>query len=178
MERLGALLDESRMKNRELAEEYSQAQRQIEALTQELILREKADAVGNAETVKDCPCTLTHCLRGKLIAMVGGIDSLEAHYKNLVERSGGEFCRHDGKCLRGERKLEECIRNADLVVCPINVNSHFGARGVKRVCRRHGIVCSFPDSAGLGALRNVLVQHFASETAELGDTLTELASNE
>lgn len=78
----------------------------------------------------------------------------------LVEESGGEFCRHDGRSCRGERKLEECIRNADLVVCPTSVNSHFGAIGVKKVCRRYGISCCFPDSAGLGALRSALSQHF------------------
>ena len=95
--------------------------------------------------------------------MVGGIDSLEVHYRNLVEQSGGEFCRHDGTCCRGERKLEECIRNADLVVCPVSVNSHFGAIGVKKVCKRHGISCRFPDSAGLGSLRTILLQHFTPD---------------
>jgi len=109
-----------------------------------------------------CCCLLSHCLRGKRIAMVGGMDNLEAHYRRLVEQSGGNFCRHDGKCSRGDRRLEECIRNADLVVCPIRINSHFGTSRVKKVCRRYGITCCFPDSAGLGALRATLIQHFAS----------------
>lgn len=104
--------------------------------------------------------------------MVGGVDGLEAHYRRLIEDSGGNFCRHDGKCSRGERKLEECIRNADLVVCPINVNSHFGASGVKKVCKRYGIACRFPDSAGLAALRSTLVAHFTAtqEISEISST--------
>jgi hypothetical protein len=178
LETLKNLLDESRAKNQKLAQDFSQAKKQIEALTRELVSQEIPDSGGSKEpTLNGCQCPLNHSLRGKRIAMVGGIDSLEAHYKNLVERSGGKFCRHDGKCCRGERVLEDCIRNADLVVCPISVNSHFGASGVKRVCRRHGISCSFPDSAGLGSLRNVLAQHFATDEEQLEDSV-KVASNE
>lgn len=169
--RLKLLLEESREKNRELQGECTQAQKQIEALTRELFFLESANIGANEKTAHDaCSCGLRHCLRGKRIAMVGGIESLESHYRSLVEESGGEFCRHDGTCCRGERKLEECIRSADLVVCPISVNSHFGASGVKRVCRRYGINCCFPDSAGLGSLRSVLLEHFAPEDEISGET--------
>jgi hypothetical protein len=164
MERLELLLEEWREKNRELEEECSQSRTQIEALTRELFLLESANLGANEKAASDpCSCPLKHCLRGKRIAMVGGIDSLERHYRSLVEHSGGEFCRHDGKCCRGERKLEECIRNADLVVCPVSVNSHFGAIGVKKVCRRYGITCCFPDSSGLASLRSTLLQHFTPD---------------
>ncbi|MBI5248026.1 MAG: DUF2325 domain-containing protein [Desulfomonile tiedjei] len=170
--RLRNLLEESRKKNQGLEEECSRAKRQMEFLTQELLSHDSSNCTENEKSINDgCPCQLTHCLRGKRIAMVGGIDSLEAHYKNLVERSGGEFCRHNGRCCRGERRLEECIRSADLVVCPISVNSHFGANGVKKVCRRYGIDCCFPDSAGLGSLRNTLLQHFASNEEAPGESI-------
>lgn len=171
IERLKLLLEDSREKNRELEEERSQAQEQIEALTRELFLLERASLTANEKTQREaCSCRLKHCLRGKRIAMVGGIESLESHYKSLVEQSGGEFCRHGGTCCRGERKLEECIRSADFVVCPISVNSHFGASGVKRVCKRYGISCCFPDSAGLGSLRSVLLDHFSPDREVLGET--------
>jgi hypothetical protein len=164
IERLKLLLEASREKNRELEEECSQSRTQIEALTRELFLLESANLGANEKAESDpCSCPLKHCLRGKRIAMVGGIDSLERHYRSLVEHSGGEFCRHDGKCCRGERKLEECIRHADLVVCPVSVNSHFGAIGVKKVCRRYGIACCFPDSSGLASLRSTLLQHFTPD---------------
>lgn len=179
IERLKRLLDESREKNRELEAERSRSRNQIQALTEELVAH-MAKELASADTSGDdaCPCPLSHYLRGKRIAMVGGIDSLEAHYKNLVERSGGEFCRHDGRCCRGERKLEECIRNADLVVCPVRVTSHFAASGVKKACRRHGIKCCFPDSAGLGSLRATLVRHFTLGREAFGEAAPEVETPE
>ena len=159
---LKRILHDTRERNSELELERSRYKSQVEALTREVMNREAADSTSGQQSAPDaCCCPLSHCLQGKRIAMVGGIDSLEAHYKRLVEESGGEFCRHDGRCCQGERKLEDCIRNADLVVCPISVNSHFATTGVKRVCKRHGVSCCFPDSAGLGTLRSVPLQHFS-----------------
>ena len=155
------LLEESRKKSRDFEQECKQCKRQVEDLVRELASGEQGNSFSMAESQRNfCSCPLSHCLQGKRVAMVGGIDGLEAHYKNLVEQSGGEFWRHDGRCSRGERGLEECIRSADLVVCPVSVNSHFGAVGVKRLCKKHGINCCFPDSAGLGSLRSTLLQHF------------------
>ncbi len=164
IEKLKFLLEESRKKNRKLEEECDLAKKQIVYLIRELSAQQDVNFTSCETSASNtCACPLNQCLRGKRIAMVGGIDSLEVHYRNLVEQSGGEFCRHDGTCCRGERKLEECIRNADLVVCPVGVNSHFGATGVKKVCKRHGISCRFPDSAGLGSLRTILLQHFTRD---------------
>jgi len=167
-ERLRLLLEEERRKNRELNEECRQSKEQIKSLAQELVSLEPAGSAALEKSTIDArSCPLKHCLRGKRIAMVGGIDSLEPHYRALVEKSGGEFCRHNGRCCRGGQNLEECIRSADLVVCPVNVNSHFGATGVKKVCRRYGIRCCFPDSAGLGALRTTLLQHFSTSQVDI-----------
>lgn len=166
--RLKSLLEESRKKNEKLEEDCHYFKNQI----QDLILESASDRDLNCTSCEEsrgpcCSCPSDHCLRGKRIAMVGGIDGLEAHYRNLVEQSGGEFCRHDGRCVQGERKLEELIKRADLVVCPVSVNSHFGAIGVKKLCKKHGINCCFPDSAGVGTLRNILQEHFAQEQDSL-----------
>jgi hypothetical protein len=171
IQRMRSLLAESRERNRQLEEECLQSRQQLKVLTKELLSQETSNsgAVGESRGYASA-CPLTVCLSGKRIAMVGGIDSLEVHYRHLVEQSGGEFCRHDGRCCRGGRKLEECIRNADLVVCPVSVNSHFGAGGVKKACKRHGISCCFPESAGLGTLRTVLSEHFAPEERCPGET--------
>jgi hypothetical protein len=161
IERLKRLLEEARDRKRDLEEECQRSKKQIEALTTELLTHENTEFCAREESADEtCTCHSRCSLNGKRIAMVGGIDSLEPHYKCLVEESGGEFCRHDGRSCRGERKLDECIRNADLVVCPVSINSHFGAIGVKKVCRRYGISCCFPDSAGLGCFRGILLQHF------------------
>ncbi|MBI4966210.1 MAG: DUF2325 domain-containing protein [Desulfomonile tiedjei] len=164
IEKLRSLLEQSLNKNRELEAECTHSKRQLQALLQDLASLKNADDSCHEEAQKESCCgPSAHCLQGKRIAMIGGIDGLETHYKNLVERSGGEFCRHDGRCCRGERRLEQCIRSADLVVCPVSVNSHFGAIGVKKLCKKYGISCCFPDSAGLGSLRTILQQHFTQD---------------
>jgi hypothetical protein len=172
---LKRLLDQSCEKNRKLESRCRQAQSQIETLTDELVAREHSECpscIGSADDTGSCQ--KWHCLRGRRIAMVGGIDSLEAHYRNLVEQSGGEFCRHDGRCCRGDRKLEQCIKNADLVVCQVSVNSHFGATGVKKICRKHGVSCCFPDSAGLGSLRSILREYFTPTDEMAEESICEL----
>jgi hypothetical protein len=177
IQRLKRLLEQSWEERRKLELEYSQAKRQIEALTGELVGRDHPECPPCEESAGDASsCHLRHCLRGRRIAMVGGIDSLDAHYRNLVEQSGGEFCRHDGRCCRGDRKLEQCIKNADLVVCPVSVNSHFGATGVKKMCRKHGVSCCFPDSAGLASLRTILFEHFTSVDRMGNESVRELAT--
>lgn len=172
--RLEHLLQESVLRYRKLENECRLAKGQIEALTRELVARGSpafAPCEESAGETRSCP--MGHCLQGRRIAMVGGIDSLEAHYRNLVEQSGGEFCRHDGRCCHGDRKLEQFVRNADLVVCPVSVNSHFGATGVKRLCRKHGVNCCFPDSAGLGSLRSILFTHFLPDDDAAGESSQE-----
>lgn len=90
------------------------------------------------------------------IAMVGGIESLEKHYRQLIESMGGRFNRHDGYCRGGQDSLEEVISQANLVVCPIEVNSHNAARFAKKICKVKGIPCCFVKSASLASLKRTV----------------------
>jgi hypothetical protein len=119
-----------------------------------------ADLSAGCEAVS-LSCPLREFLREKHVAMVGGIDSLECHYRDLVEAMGGTFRRHDGDCRGGECLIEDCVRKADLVVCPIEVNSHNAAKSVKKLCRSYGVACCFPRTAGLSAFRSAIEEHFS-----------------
>ena len=99
---------------------------ELDAVVAELSDRDR-DEEPTPEVLPQCNCPARIVLEGRSVAMVGGIGSLEHHYRELIEEMGGRFCRHSGDCRRGERLLEDCISAADLVVCPIKVNSHNAA---------------------------------------------------
>ncbi|MEW6113268.1 MAG: DUF2325 domain-containing protein [Thermodesulfobacteriota bacterium] len=160
MERLRSLLTEARVRNRALEAESVRLREELREVSRALSAQMTQQSISDNSSAH-CPCPVRTFLSGQTIAMVGGIGSLECHYRELVEAMGGCFCRHDGECAGGEKSIEDCIRKADLVVCPIEVNSHHAARAVKRVCKAHGIPCCFPRSAGLTGLKTAIESYHA-----------------
>jgi hypothetical protein len=72
----------------------------------------------------------------KRILLVGGMSRLRGAYQKLVASMGGEFKYHDGNNNGGERALQELVTWADVVLCPIDINSHHASLGVKKICKR------------------------------------------
>ena len=76
--------------------------------------------------------SLNHCdsscpaydLCRKRILIVGGITRMETIYRELIESRGGCFDYHDGYVKKGSRELENRFKRADVVLCPVNCNSH------------------------------------------------------
>jgi len=68
--------------------------------------------------------------------LVGGISRLHGNYRKLVEAAGAEFKYHDGRDNGGERVLKNLVSWADVVLCPIDINSHSAALGVKKICKK------------------------------------------
>ena len=157
--RLQMLLDETRCRNQDLEQECSRLRTEVELLVRE-VSRETQDrfSVLRDTVPMECPCQ--ECRGKKHVAMVGGIESLEIHYRELVEAMGGTFQRHDGDCRGGECPIQDCVRRADLVVCPVEVNSHNAVKSVKKLCRKYGVPCCFPRTAGLSGLRTAIAEHF------------------
>ncbi len=164
IENMRALLQEAKSRNQILEAQCAQLQEEVSALVLELSERIR-ESILSEEDSTECPCPARLALDGKSVAMVGGIGSLEHHYRQLIEDMGGRFCRHTGECRRGEAHLEDCIGTADLVVCPVQVNSHNAAKSVKRICRNRGIKCCFPRSASLTGLKKAVEEHYANLTA-------------
>lgn len=85
------------------------------------------------ENCQNCP---NRELCEQRVLLVGGISKLRAVYQNLVEGDGGEFKYHDGGTNGGERNLQNLVGWADVVLCPVDVNSHGAALGVKKMCKK------------------------------------------
>ena len=100
---------------------------EIERLLQEM-LRDEAQC-------EICP---NRDLCARRVLLVGGITKLRAFYRDLVEKMGGEFRYHDGRTSGGGRALENLIGWADIVLCPVDVNSHRACLSVKETCKQLG----------------------------------------
>ena len=96
------------------------------------------------------------CFSGKKIAMVGGLDALAPHIKRYIEESGGEFLHHKGLCSGGTQNLDNMVSKVDVVLCPVDVNSHFACKQVKRRCKARRKPCVFLQSSGLSSVKKSL----------------------
>lgn len=73
----------------------------------------------------------------KRVLIVGGIARMESLYRQLIESSGGHLEYHDGNMNGGARQLENSLKRADLVLCPVNCNSHTACSLVKTFGKKH-----------------------------------------
>ena len=73
----------------------------------------------------------------KRILLVGGITRIKSLYRQLIEDSGGIFEYHDGYMQKGVKKLENSLRRADMVLCPVNCNSHAACSIVKNLGKKY-----------------------------------------
>lgn len=160
IQRLQTVLEDTRAQKLALEEECSMLRKEIEVLSHEVSRKIRSEVPEDGESAP-AGCPWRALLMEKHVTMVGGIDSLECHYRDLVEAMGGTFQRHDGDCRGGECLIQDCVRKADLVVCPVEVNSHNAVKSVKKLCKQHGVPCCFPRTAGLSGLRTALEEHFS-----------------
>jgi len=98
----------------------------------------------------------------KRILVVGGITKMKHFYRELVKSIGGEFEYHDGYMKSGQRKLEVQVRRSDLVLCPVNCNSHGACHKVKGLCKKFDIPVKMLAGSGLGAISNAIVESGAT----------------
>lgn len=158
--RLQMCLDQAHAQKQALEDQCSLLRGEVGILARELSRRVQDEPVQAPDTnAMGCPCR--EFLTQKHVTMVGGINSLECHYRDLVEAMGGTFQRHDGDCRGGECLIQDCVRKADLVVCPVEVNSHNAVKSVKKLCKTYGVPCCFPRTAGLSGFRVAIEEYFA-----------------
>jgi hypothetical protein len=96
-------------------------------------------------------------LGGMKVALVGGLESLVPYYRQMIESLGGVFCDYRGEC-QGRKEAENIVNRADVVFCPVNINSHSACRCIKKVCKLTGKPCCFMRSSSLSMLRRELVE--------------------
>jgi len=78
-------------------------------------------------------------LAGKKVLYVGGRFRQAPHFRDLVEKLNGSLFFHDGGREDGERRLDELLPRADVVVCPIDCISHSATDRIKRECQKLNI---------------------------------------
>jgi len=71
------------------------------------------------------------------VLIVGGITRMESLYRQFIEGSGGVFEYHDGYMKKGVKQLENRLRRADVVLCPVSCNSHAACSLVKNLGKKH-----------------------------------------
>lgn len=96
-------------------------------------------------------------LDGRKVAFVGGLDSLVPYYKQAVECLGGTFCAHRGKWSQGKGDIEKIVDKADVIFCPVDINSHYACRNVKKTCKLMDKPCYFLRSSSLSMFRKELI---------------------
>ncbi|MGB5158283.1 DUF2325 domain-containing protein [Desulfobacterium sp. N47] len=73
----------------------------------------------------------------KCVFIVGGIARMETLYRQLIENSGGVFEYHNGHMKGGTKQLENSLKRADIVLCPVNCNSHAACFLIKKLGKKH-----------------------------------------
>ncbi|MBE9570361.1 MAG: DUF2325 domain-containing protein [Proteobacteria bacterium] len=96
-------------------------------------------------------------LCAKRILIVGGMTKLKFLYRDLVEEKGGVFDYHDGYMRGGEDILEEKVRRSDVVLCPVDVNSHNACLSVKRICKKIQKPYQMLSSSSLTSITRALI---------------------
>jgi DNA polymerase III alpha subunit (gram-positive type) len=96
------------------------------------------------------------CARRVLI--VGGRIRMKHLYRNLIEASGGKFECHDGYMKNGRQTLEDRVRRSDMVICPVDCNSHGACNNVKRLCQKYRKPVRMLTNSSLSAISNVLFE--------------------
>ena len=93
----------------------------------------------NESTNEDKNLSSTTDLNGKKVLYFGGRFRQAPHFRDLVEKLNGCLFFHDGGREDGDRRLDELLPQADVVVCPIDCISHSAIGRIKRECQKLNI---------------------------------------
>jgi len=106
------------------------------------------------------------CLENLKIALIGGLDRLENHYRNAFEEHGAKLFFHPGHCAGGGAgRLRTAACNADIVIFITTVNSHNALQIVKAVCKKSGKRFVVMRETGPERVCRSIVEQFQSEPA-------------
>ncbi|RKX62579.1 MAG: hypothetical protein DRP34_03895 [Thermodesulfobacteriota bacterium] len=92
----------------------------------------------------------------KSVLIVGGLDRLVNHYKEIARAFKCQFYHHCGDCNGGKKKLYRLVDQADVIFCSININSHTACALIKKRCKKQGKPFFFLKSSGLSYFKKVL----------------------
>ena len=127
---------------------------------------EPAQPLSSAEPAPDaasCDRDCDHCsqrdLCGKTILYVGGFARHRKKFERLTRSMNGQFFYHDGGLQQSEHQLDELIRKADCVFCPVDCVSHSAINRIKNLSRRAQMDCVFLKSASISSFRQEVMRY-------------------
>ncbi len=106
---------------------------------------------------KECNSCEKVDLCNQRVLIVGGISKINSFYKKLITQLGGEFIYHDGYCKQDERQLADLVNKSDIVICPVDVNSHAACLSVKKACKKSGKDYYMLRKSSISSVYNTLV---------------------
>ncbi len=135
---LERLLVDQQQLNRELRQKVISLEEQLSSSTQAFLsvkddVTKLVDSL-NAQEIRCRDCEKVSLCR-KRVLVVGGLARMVSFYREIVEKLDGQFDFHDGRCHNGNGVLRQQIQQSDLVICPVDINSHAACLEVKRVCK-------------------------------------------
>jgi len=80
-------------------------------------------------------------------------------YRRLVEGRGGIFEYHDGRLHGGGKGLENSFKRADVVLCPVNCNSHGACLLVKSLGKKHKKPVHMLPGFGLATVSRAMAEN-------------------
>ena len=121
------------------------------------LMRELEEFLKHLHSQKDdCEKCLNYNLCKRRILLVGGITKLRSFYKQTVENLEGIFEYHEGYLNNGKKDLSDLIHRSDIVLFPVDINSHGACLSVKRLCRKWKKPYYILKSSGVSSLNNTL----------------------
>jgi hypothetical protein len=159
IESLTRVLQEEKEKNQALVRENGDL---LDELDKQFELNERFQR--DAREIMDQLAHLDRCdascpsfdLCKKRILLVGGVTRIKTLYRQLVEDGGGVFEYHDGYMTKGAKDLERRLKQADVVLCPVNCNSHGACSMVKKLGKKYNKPVHMLASSSLTAFSQVL----------------------
>lgn len=111
----------------------------------------------------DCsPRCPSYSLCEKRVLIVGGIERMEKAYRKFIEERGGIFEYHAGHMKSGGKALENSVQRADLVLCPVNCNSHGACLKVKSLGKKYNKPVHMLSNFSLSTLARTMDQLHSS----------------
>lgn len=100
-------------------------------------------------------------LCGKKILYVGGYARHRNKFQRFTEKINGCFLYHDGGVQQSVYQLDELVKRADAVFCPVDCISHGAVDRIKSISRRECKDCVFLRNASLSSYRSRVTQYAA-----------------
>lgn len=118
---------------------------------------EAQQIIGRMRTITRCDESCpTYDLCRKRVLLVGGMTRMESLYRQLIEAGGGVFEYHDGYVKGGTKQLELSLKRADMVLCPVDCNSHAACSLVKNLGKKYRKPVHMLSNSSLSAVLQVM----------------------